>query len=121
MMMADEYNRRVVELFKSGKATPAQWAGVVGAIACAFDHDINALAEINKAVGFTAAQKVCTLHKRAAALAAASEDQKLQMILSSVEATERKAERAGNRRWKATRRRLGLNGPRVGVAVARPI
>jgi len=124
-MMTAEYNRRLATFIKSGKLTPAQRAELVDAIGRAFDHDIESVAEINKAIGFTAAQKVWdieedtrSLPERTAALAAAgSEDEKLRMIMSSVETTERKAERAGNRAWKATLRGLQPSAPGIGVAV----
>jgi hypothetical protein len=124
-MMAAEYDRRLVTLIKSGKLTPAQRAELVNAVGRAFDHDVDALAEINKAIGFTAAQKVWDIEEdarflpeRTAALAAAgSEDEKLRMIMSSVEATERKAEQAGDCAWGATLRRLQPSAPGIGVAV----
>jgi hypothetical protein len=120
MMATSKHDSRVVELFKSGRATPAQWAELVAAIGCAFDHDIESLTEINKAVGFAAAQKVCDdeekarfLPERVAALAAASsEDERLRTICRNVEATARQADRAADRRWKATRRKLGIGGNR---------
>jgi len=124
-MMTAEYNRRLATFIKSGKLTPAQRAELVNAVGRAFDHDVDALAEINKAIGFTAAQKVWdieedtrSLPERTAALAAAgSEDEKLRMIMSSAEATERKAEQAGDCAWEATLRRLQPSAPGIGVAV----
>ena len=117
-MLASEYDRRVIELFKSGRATPAQEAELVEAVGCAFEQDTDKLKAIHKAIGFTAAQKVefdeedtRFLPERAAkdatALAACgSEKEKMQMIVSGIEATHRKAERAGDRTWGATLRKL---------------
>jgi hypothetical protein len=124
-MMATKYNSRVIELFKSGAATPAQWAELVEAVGCAFERDMDTVAEIHKAIGLTAEQKVNFdeedarfLPERTAALAAAgSEDEKLRMIMSSAEATERKAEQAGDCAWEATLQRLQPSAPGIGVAV----
>lgn len=55
-MQVSEYGRRVIELFKSGKATEAQEAEMIEAVLSASEMDIANVASIHKAIGFTAEQ-----------------------------------------------------------------
>jgi hypothetical protein len=113
-MVASKYDSRVLELFQSGRATPAQWAELVAAVGCALDHDLESVAEINRAVGFTAQLNVEEAAPRCRFRG--SEDQKMQAIKDHVEAAERKAGRAADRAWQNTLRRLRPKAPTVHTA-----
>lgn len=51
-MFTDEYNKRLVELFKGGAATKAQWAELVEAVGCALDKDAEKLHAIHAGIGY---------------------------------------------------------------------
>jgi hypothetical protein len=132
MMASDVYRDRIIELFKSGAATPGQWAAAANCVLIASCEDAPDEKEragiklIEDAIGFMAAQKVCfdeedarLLPERRAALAAAgSEAERMRMIVSDTDATFQRAEQAGDRAWRATLRRLKIRGRRASAKCA---
>lgn len=57
-LITKEYDRRVVALFKGGKATPAQWAELNEAVGAYGEEDSDKLKAIHEGIGYTGQEEV---------------------------------------------------------------